>query len=153
MAKTTEEIVEEHIHRLWNSSSCPVRDMVDETLEWAAQQAEAHQCSTWCNLCDTEASNCGCDPPALYCLLVAYCLIWVPWCIEHRYGRLTPITERIGYGWLWAGPRVIDPAATYGSFARPDFALIAMRLTVVTVICIAVSLLVGMNRAVSKMRT
>lgn len=106
---------------------------------------------------------------ALYCLLVAYCLTWVPWSIEHKpTPRLSSSTERVGYGWLWSGPKSIDPWAVvsvqpendpyahYGGhietptpiskhneYARPDFALIAMRLIVVTCISLAALLLAG----------
>ncbi len=112
---------------------------------------------------------------ALYCLLIAYCIVWVPWCIEHRSPRqVDPTKERVGYGWLWGGPNVIDlsaglvpntdPYAKYGGseitvspseltpvpsvhteYARPDFTLIAMRLIAVTAFCIAATLLAGMN--------
>lgn len=44
-----------------------------------------------------------------YSILVAYCCLWVPWRVEYN-----PVSEyarvrfmRQGYGWLWAGPRVL----------------------------------------------
>jgi hypothetical protein len=52
-----------------------------------------------------------------YSILVIYCCLWVPWTVEYN-----PISEyarvrymRQGYGWLWAGPRVMveqpDPSS------------------------------------------
>lgn len=40
----------------------------------------------------------------LYCLLLAYCFVWIPWSItsSDRYGTSH---QRLGYGWVWAGPR------------------------------------------------
>jgi hypothetical protein len=62
----------------------------------------------------------------------------------------------MGYGWLWSGPDVIDlsaglvPPDPYykpenTDYARPDFALISMRLVVATAICAAGMLLAGIN--------
>jgi hypothetical protein len=78
----------------------------------------------------------------LYCLLVAYCLIWIPWCIPHRNQQC----QRVGYGWLWAGPAMGSPSQ-YGfvpdndppwELARPDREIIVMRLIAATVVCGAV---------------
>jgi hypothetical protein len=33
---------------------------------------------------------------AIYFLSLAYCCVWVPWSVDH---------QRLGYGWVWAGPR------------------------------------------------
>jgi hypothetical protein len=54
----------------------------------------------------------------VYCLLLTYCCVWIPWCENYHvtspYARHT--YYRIGYGWLWAGPRVlveeVDPEAS-----------------------------------------
>jgi hypothetical protein len=42
---------------------------------------------------------------AIYFLSLAYCFVWVPWSItsSDRYGT---DHERLGYGWIWAGPRL-----------------------------------------------
>jgi hypothetical protein len=41
---------------------------------------------------------------ALYFLSLAYCFVWIPWSVtsSDRYGTSH---QRLGYGWLWAGPR------------------------------------------------
>jgi hypothetical protein len=41
---------------------------------------------------------------ALYFLALAYCFVWIPWSVTNsdRYGTSH---QRLGYGWLWAGPR------------------------------------------------
>ncbi|MGA7768976.1 MAG: hypothetical protein WCA27_22470 [Candidatus Sulfotelmatobacter sp.] len=35
-----------------------------------------------------------------FCLLIAYCCAWIPWCIPQRNSSC----KRVGYGWIWAGP-------------------------------------------------
>jgi hypothetical protein len=105
----------------------------------------------------------------VYCLLLVYCCLWIPWHVRHR---LTD--RRTGYGWLWTGPKVervetqsnpgtanlsdIDEAATarmsssqrkpttsyYDSESTPDLPLILLRLIVVTAIGAAAFLLSGM---------
>ncbi|MGC1646690.1 MAG: hypothetical protein WA741_12735, partial [Candidatus Sulfotelmatobacter sp.] len=37
-------------------------------------------------------------------LTLAYCFVWIPWSVTNsdRYGTNH---QRLGYGWLWAGPR------------------------------------------------
>jgi hypothetical protein len=44
-----------------------------------------------------------------YCILVTYCCLWVPWRVEYNpvseYARVRYMRE--GYGWLWAGPRIL----------------------------------------------
>jgi hypothetical protein len=106
----------------------------------------------------------------LYCLLLAYCCLWIPWHVRHR---LTD--RRTGYGWLWTGPKVervetpsspgtanlsdIDEGATarmsrpqpkpttnyyYDSESTPDLPLILLRLVVGTAVGAAAFLLSGM---------
>jgi hypothetical protein len=38
----------------------------------------------------------------VYCLLLAYCCLWIPWRVP--VGLLHIRYERVGYGWVWAGP-------------------------------------------------
>jgi hypothetical protein len=40
----------------------------------------------------------------IYFLSIAYCVVWIPWSITttDRYGTER---QRLGYGWLWGGPR------------------------------------------------
>ena len=61
----------------------------------------------------------------IYCLGLAYCCIWFPWCIKSsdRYGT---DRQRLGYGWLWAGPQyrsslVNPPKQPKRSAGTPDF--------------------------------
>jgi len=42
----------------------------------------------------------------LYCLLLAYCCVWIPWKGTNDLGR-----QRMGYGWVWAGPQYPRPPA------------------------------------------
>lgn len=45
----------------------------------------------------------------VYCLLLAYCCVWVPWRIPvGLHGKY----ERANYGWVWAGPHRA-PAIVY----------------------------------------
>lgn len=56
----------------------------------------------------------------LYCLLIVYCCVWVPWHLAQGPDRV-----RVGYGWLWAGPSntPIDSTLT-----TPNLPVIALRL-------------------------
>lgn len=84
----------------------------------------------------------------VYCLLVVYCCVWVPWHIT-----VAPATagssnqRRVGYGWLWAGPipsapvysdvppgyKLLSPISDRGgSLATPDLAVIILRVSAVT---------------------
>jgi hypothetical protein len=66
----------------------------------------------------------------LYCLLVVYCCVWVPWHLIQ-----SPASEgfhqwRTGYGWLWNGPSgAVDRGWLYSS---PDLPIIGLRLLAVT---------------------
>jgi hypothetical protein len=101
---------------------------------------------------------------AAYCLLVAYCLLWIPWCVSDRRSSC----ERVGYGWLWAGPspkRTVkidfsryvvpppppgfildnpDPEPTWER-ARPDRELVTMRLVAASVVGGAALLLASIS--------
>jgi hypothetical protein len=102
---------------------------------------------------------------AAYCLLFAYCCLWIPWCISNR----NVTCERVGFGWLWAGPGpalrrdifdriteapipppprgfTLDSERTWER-ARPDLELIAFRLAAATAISGAAFLLAGMFRS------
>lgn len=96
---------------------------------------------------------------SLYLLSLAYCFCWIPW-LSNSSNRHGTDTERLGYGWLWAGPRyprslthTEAPKSTepFGdvdefvaaaqareqwdiasSYAAPDLRLIAFRLAVLT---------------------
>ncbi|MFZ0860037.1 MAG: hypothetical protein WAN18_05105, partial [Candidatus Sulfotelmatobacter sp.] len=49
-----------------------------------------------------------------FCLLIAYCCAWIPWCIPQRNSSC----KRVGYGWIWAGPAWDKPRQQAG--ATPD---------------------------------
>jgi hypothetical protein len=79
----------------------------------------------------------------LYCLLLVYSSIWIPW---HRHVSAT-IPHwyagnyiRLGYGWLWAGPRNGGPDALY---ATPDLALVVLRMIASTAVGAAAYFLTG----------
>jgi len=83
----------------------------------------------------------------LYCLLLVYCCVWIPWHFAlagERYGHRY---IRAGYGWLWRGP------STGNSFddlrSSPDLAIVAMRFVVITTICIAAYLLAREKKSTS----
>jgi hypothetical protein len=65
----------------------------------------------------------------LYCLLVVYCCLWVPWHVVHSPAFGGAHQFRTGYGWLWVGPSDPNLANTH---ATPDLPIISLRLLVVT---------------------
>jgi hypothetical protein len=84
----------------------------------------------------------------LYCLLLVYCCIWIPWRIQIQVHvpsdsyRAGPAGYyRAGYGWSWAGPRETRYDAAY---AAPDILLLQLRLSAVTSVALAAFLLSGM---------
>lgn len=68
----------------------------------------------------------------LYCLLFAYCCLWVPWHLVQAQDRV-----RAGYGWLWRGP--VNPPVD-AILTTPDLAIIALRIPALTAITAAVFL-------------
>ena len=88
----------------------------------------------------------------VYCFVLVYCCIWIPWSIPYRNSP----PQRVGYGWLWAGPAVVSvPSPPSGikldyeppwDRARPDLELIGFRLLAVSALSAAASLLVGIRR-------
>ena len=84
----------------------------------------------------------------LYCLLLAYCCVWIPWhshmspALSHGYADSY---IRLGYGWLWIGSLDIGGYAAYAT-ATPDLPLIQLRLIAATAIGVAAFLLAGIRR-------
>jgi hypothetical protein len=108
----------------------------------------------------------------VYCLGVAYCFVWIPWSVTSS-DRYVTSHQRLGYGWIWAGPQYPEqsteinrpqhPGTTTGTaslsdireftphsewdgtsaYARPDFPLIILRLVALTLIFAAAFLLTG----------
>jgi hypothetical protein len=94
---------------------------------------------------------------ALYFVSLAYCFVWIPWSAG---------SERLGYGWVWAGPRFSpSPARDVKDFsdvdqfvaeanahsrisasAMPDTLIILFRVIATTAIAGAVFLLVGIAK-------
>jgi hypothetical protein len=73
----------------------------------------------------------------IYCLLLAGCVLWVPWHVQLRgteYSRYAGF-ENMGYGWLWRGPAV--PPGWYVLYAAPDVTRISLRVFAVTSVCAA----------------
>lgn len=64
----------------------------------------------------------------LYCLLVVYCCVWVPW------HSITPEAgeTQLGYTWLWR----VD-------WGGPNHATIAVRIVAATALGVAVFLIAG----------
>jgi hypothetical protein len=44
----------------------------------------------------------------VYCAVLVYCFLWIPWRVQLGIGRIR--YERVGYGWLWAGPPLPPPS-------------------------------------------
>ena len=74
----------------------------------------------------------------IYCLLLCYCLIRIPWRSTTAVGRRSVI--EINYSLVW---RVPD---CYCATLEPDLRLIAVRIGVVTAITGAAFLLAGIRR-------
>ena len=87
-----------------------------------------------------------------YCLVFAYCSIWVPWCVNGTTYSGRAYHHRVGYGWLWSGPHrstilVYDPQRETAQeevdtrsddfTATPDFPLLGLRFVAVTMLAIA----------------
>ena len=69
--------------------------------------------------------------------MVVYCVLWIPWRLDFGSARGEHTSVRVGYGWLWAGPRRVDifdevSDGRYDPNTRPDFPLIAMRIVAAT---------------------
>ncbi len=94
----------------------------------------------------------------LYCLLLAYCCLWIPWHVQ-RGSRFVPTYVRSGYGWLWTGPKQYCPPPSehtaqlcnideripeYDSDASPDLELMALRFVAATAVGIAAFLVGGL---------
>jgi|HubBroStandDraft_6_1064221.scaffolds.fasta_scaffold329392_2 hypothetical protein len=74
----------------------------------------------------------------VYCLLLVYCCLWVPWLLVSEGARV-----RIGYGWLWIGPSNFS----YTPLFAPDVAVIGLRFISATAISGAAFLLAGIFRS------
>jgi hypothetical protein len=70
----------------------------------------------------------------LYCLLVVYCAVWVPWVANFRDFKDIPQ----GYGWVWSPP---------SGQGIPSLAAIATRILAVTALSGAAFLLAGKWKA------
>lgn len=62
----------------------------------------------------------------VYCLLVLYCCVWVPW----HFVPPDQVQVRAGYAWLWIGP-------AEGEGASPDLPIIGLRLLAATALASA----------------
>jgi hypothetical protein len=71
----------------------------------------------------------------LYCLLVVYCCVWVPWHLVQ-----SPATDgfhewRTGYGLIWNGPsKFADSPSGPSIYSTPNLPIIGLRLLAVTAI-------------------
>jgi hypothetical protein len=82
-----------------------------------------------------------------YFVVLLYCFVWIPWRIQvhapdRRYGPMG--YQRVGYGWLWAGPRNAGDDSEV-RFANPDTPLISLRIAAITVAGAAAILIAGLN--------
>ena len=80
----------------------------------------------------------------LYCLLVVYCCVWVPWHMvaapanDNRNNQ-----ERAGYGWLWSGP---PDTEVIPSLTTPDLPVIGLRLLAATALATSAFLVLGKSK-------
>lgn len=84
----------------------------------------------------------------LYCLLLTYCCVWIPWRIQVHVPsewRGQSGYYRAGYGWSWVGPGDPLPLRYDSSYAAPDMPLIQLRIVAVTSIAAGGFLLSGMR--------
>jgi hypothetical protein len=83
----------------------------------------------------------------LYCLLLAYCCLWIPWHIQLHLpsdSYRPSAYVRVGYGWLWVGPNNPDALNPYPSAdAAPDLPLLQLRIVALSSIAAAGFLLSG----------
>jgi hypothetical protein len=99
-----------------------------------------------------------------YCVVVAYCCLWIPWHVRLR--SPSGALERVGYGWAWAGPyrsapTVHDPPISTSEglkvlgeedlrsswvdlTAEPDLPLTGLRYIAVTSLSATAFLLAGL---------
>jgi hypothetical protein len=75
-----------------------------------------------------------------YCVLLAYCCMWVPWHVKATRER------RSGYGLLWAGPSSAEVLAGYGQYHTPDLPIIGLRLLAVTAVAGAAFCIAGLKQ-------
>ncbi len=64
---------------------------------------------------------------AIYCILLAYCCIWIPWRVTFGSGQMTEVI----YSLVWAAPKV---GYERGFKAVPEMNLILLRIVGLTVI-------------------
>lgn len=69
----------------------------------------------------------------VYCAIVLYCCVWIPWHYALPYDRYGRAFARAGYGWLWRGPNTGNSFTD--SRSSPDLALITLRLLAATALC------------------
>ncbi|MGA7288837.1 MAG: hypothetical protein WBX02_12130, partial [Terriglobales bacterium] len=67
-----------------------------------------------------------------YCLLLAYCCLWVPWIGHYDGDKLS-----LGYGWIWA------PTQGMGGPGEPDPFAILLRVVAATAVSGAAFLVAG----------
>jgi len=76
----------------------------------------------------------------LYCLLVVYCCVWIPWRVAMGPGREASTVE---YSLVWAAPDT-------GIEAIPEMRLIFLRVVAITSVAGAAFLIAGKWKGISK---
>ncbi len=69
----------------------------------------------------------------VYCVLVTYCCVWVPWHVVQGSASDGFQQFRTGYGWLWNGPSNFAEGRA-SIYATPDVPIIGLRLLAVTAV-------------------
>jgi hypothetical protein len=75
----------------------------------------------------------------IYCLLLAYCCIWVPWRETVTTGGERKF-DYVAYSLVWAAPNTYQ----LGYAAVPDMHLILLRIVALTAITSAVFIIAGL---------
>jgi hypothetical protein len=76
----------------------------------------------------------------VYCVLLAYSCLWIPWRVpKGGYTHMPTAFERLGYGFAWVGPSTPNYLNLY---ATPDMPLIALRVFALSAVAAAALLLV-----------
>jgi hypothetical protein len=74
----------------------------------------------------------------IYCLLLAYCCVWIPWRLTFGIGERK--STDVAYSLVWAAPNF---GYAPGYSAVPDMRLVLLRIIAVTATAAAVFFLVG----------
>jgi hypothetical protein len=76
---------------------------------------------------------------AIYCLLLAYCCIWIPWRLT--CGSAGDTAQYVIYSLLWVAPQECGRVHS----VAPHLPMVVLRIAAVTAICVAALALTGIR--------